>query len=57
MKIFEGKRTYIVALLAGIAAAVHALGWVEQDTLIAIDSFLAAFGLAFLRAGVSKNGK
>ena len=48
----KGYKTYLVAGLAGIAAVLHALGIVDQQTLLVIESVLAPFGLAFLRAGV-----
>lgn len=48
----KGKRTYIVAILAGLATIVYGLGYIELNMLIRIDAILAPLGLAFMRAGI-----
>jgi hypothetical protein len=55
MKFLEGKKTYITAGLLAVASFVYAMGWIDEKTLVAIDSFLGAFGLGFLRAGIKKD--
>lgn len=54
-----GKKTYIVAILAAIFNVGVTLGWWAADNqiVILINTILGSFGLAFLRAGVTKSGK
>lgn len=54
IEIFSGKKTYLVAILAGIAAFLEAMGWISQSQLVTVDMILAPLGLAFLRAGLKK---
>ncbi|KKL67843.1 hypothetical protein LCGC14_2130910 [marine sediment metagenome] len=51
---FKGKKTYIVAVLIGIATTVRQLGFIDDEFFKAILVFLGAGGLAALRAGISK---
>ena len=55
----SGKKTYIVAVLAAIFNMGVAFGWWATDSqvIITINSILAACGLGFLRAGVTKSGQ
>ena len=53
---FNGKKTYITAILLGIANIGASLGWWTWDQTKIVDSILAPFGLAFLRMGVDKSG-
>lgn len=53
--ILAGRKTYIIAILAGLSSFAFAMGWISQEQLIRIDAILAPLGLAFLRAGVSKS--
>jgi len=55
MNWFTGKKTYIVAALAGISTIAYCLGYIEIGTLAKIDAILAPFGLAFLRAGINNS--
>ena len=57
LKFLNGKKTYITAVLFGVYNIGLALGWWTADSTIitAINTVLAAFGLAFLRHGVSKS--
>jgi len=57
LKPLQGHKTYIVAVLAFVLAGLHAIGVIDQALLTKIDLLLAPLGFAFLRAGVSKNGK
>jgi hypothetical protein len=52
----SGKKTYIVAIIAGVLNAVQALrpDLLTPATMGVINSVLAALGLAALRAGVEK---
>ena len=54
MDFLSGKKTYIIAVLAGIVVAVQSLGYIDNDMATTILGFLGAGGLATLRAGVSK---
>ena len=47
----KGKKTYLIAVIVGIVAALQYLGIDIPEYVYAI---LAAFGLGFLRAGVTK---
>lgn len=49
----RGKKTYLVAALAGLLAAAQSLGYQVPEELWPI---LGAVGLGTLRAGVSKSG-
>jgi len=48
-----GKKTYISALILGLAAVVRALGWVSQEQYELILGVASSLGLAALRAGVA----
>ena len=56
MNFLAGKRTYIVAAIAGIVAIVYSLGYINQEQLTMIQSFLAALGLTTIRLAIG-NGK
>ena len=47
----EGKKTYIVALIAAVTAAVQALGYPVPDFVYALE---AALGLGAVRVAISK---
>jgi len=51
----QGKKTYIVAVVAALLNLGVAFNVITVDQLTAINSVLAAVGLATLRAGVAKN--
>ncbi len=51
----EGKKTYITALLLGLAAFARAMGWLEQNQYEIILGLMGSLGLAALRAGVTKS--
>jgi hypothetical protein len=54
----NGKKTYIVAILLAVFDIGVAVGWWPVDSAVwqSVNAILAAFGLAFLRAGVAKSG-
>jgi hypothetical protein len=52
----NGKKTYIVAGLIGLAAGARALGWLDDGIYQMILGLLGAGGLAALRDGVTKSG-
>ncbi len=54
----SGRKTYIVAILTAIFDVGCAVGWwtFDNQIVVAVNGLLAAFGLGFLRAGVSKSG-
>jgi hypothetical protein len=47
----EGKKTYLIAILAAVTAAVQALGYTIPDWAYGIE---AALGLGALRVAVTK---
>ncbi|MCP4651072.1 MAG: hypothetical protein GY853_13475 [PVC group bacterium] len=57
MRILEGKKTYVVAILIGLANAAHFMGYITPEQLTLILGLLGAGGLASLRDGVKKSGK
>ena len=55
MKAFlEGKKTYLVALIAAVLNLAVAFDLITVDQLTQINVVLGALGLAALRAGVNK---
>jgi len=48
---FNGKKTYIVAILVALTAAAQALGYEIPDWVYALET---AFGLGALRVAVTK---
>ena len=53
---FSGYKTYITAALGIIMTGALGLGYITQAQYDVIMGILASFGLAFLRAGVTKSG-
>ena len=53
----DGKKTYISALILGLATLVRALNWVTQEQYELILGLTGSAGLAALRAGVGKPQK
>ena len=49
----QGKKSYIVAVLIGLAAVAQSLGYVVPEYVYAI---LGALGLGAVRSGVNKSG-
>ena len=56
MQWLDGKKTYVVAVLMGLATAAKTLGWLDETAFLALMGFLNATGLGTLRAGVQKSG-
>ena len=52
----SGKKTYLMAVLLGVASFALAMGWLDRDQFELIAGFLGSLGLAALRAGVNKAG-
>jgi acyl-CoA synthetase (NDP forming) len=50
----EGKKTYLTALVLGVAAFARALGWITPEQYEIILGVMGSLGLAALRAGVAK---
>jgi len=57
LKFLDGKKTYITAILFGIANVGVVLGWFTWEQVSIANGILAGFGLAFLRSAVDKSGK
>ena len=51
LSLFEGKKTYIVAIVAAVTAAAQALGIPIPDFVYALE---AALGLGALRVAITK---
>jgi len=49
----KGKKTYIVAGVAGVLTAAHMLGYIDTEAYTAYMGLLGAGGLATLRMGVA----
>jgi hypothetical protein len=54
LKFLAGKKTYIVAILMGVVAALEAAGVIDAETRTTILAILGALGLSTLRAGISE---
>lgn len=54
MEWLSGKKTYILAVLAGIVTAAYTLGYLSVETYTAVMGFLGAGGVATLRLGMDK---
>jgi len=52
----SGKKTYILAILGGVAMAIYLLGWIDKAVLEIIFGILGFGGLATLRSAVAKFG-
>lgn len=55
LELLKGKKTYLVALLMAIGTFAQVVGWIDSATWVKIEAFLAAMGIATMRAGI-KNG-
>ena len=57
LNFLNGKKTYITAILFAVFNLGVTLGWwtVDDVTIKAVDTLLAALGFGFLRAGVKKS--
>jgi len=49
----QGKKTYVVAVLLGLAAVAHMAGWIPETMYNELAGLLGAAGLATLRSGVA----
>ena len=54
MDFLKGRKTYILAALAGLTTAAHMLGMIDVELYTTIMGFLGAGGLATLRMGMVK---
>jgi hypothetical protein len=54
MKMLEGKKTYITAVVLGLASFALAMGWLNKEQYQVIVGLLGSLGLAALRSGVDK---
>lgn len=52
LKVFKGRKTYLVAALMAIATFAYAMEWIDTHVFVAIQGALIPSGLATLRAGV-----
>lgn len=50
----SGKKTYILAAIAGLLTVAHALGWITSEVYQTLMGLVGAGGLATLRQGVKK---
>ena len=53
----QGKKTYVIMLVGVIVNGLWVMGYLDDKTLIAIDSILGFLGLGSIRAGISKGVK
>ncbi len=51
---FEGRKTYIVAVIIAVLNLAVAFGWVSPENLTQINMVLTALGIGALRSSVSK---
>lgn len=57
LKFLDGKKTFITAILFGVANIGVILGWFTWEQVNIANGILAGFGLAFLRVAIDKSGK
>jgi len=55
MSFLSGRKTYVVAAIAGLLTVAHSLGWIDSTSYSTLMGLFGAGGLAALRAGVNKN--
>jgi len=51
----EGKKTYITAVVLGLASFALAMGWLDKEQYQVIVGLAGSLGLAALRSGVTKS--
>ena len=51
----DGKKTYITAMVLGLASFALAMGWLDKEQYQVIVGLLGSLGLATLRSGVTKS--
>jgi hypothetical protein len=56
MMTLNGKKTYITAVVLGLASFALAMGWLTKEQYQVIVGLLGSLGLAALRSGVTKSG-
>jgi hypothetical protein len=54
MMMLEGKKTYITAVVLGLASFALAMGWLTKEQYQVIIGLAGSLGLAALRSGVTK---
>jgi hypothetical protein len=54
MQTLQGKKTYIVATVAGIALVAHLLGYIDRETFQAVLVALGIGGIVTLKAGMNR---
>ncbi len=54
MMLLDGKKTYITAVVLGLASFALAMGWLTKEQYQVIVGLLGSLGLAALRSGVDK---
>lgn len=52
MEYLEGKKTYIVAILLGLATAAKSLGYIDEATFQTLVTMLGSAGLVTMRMAV-----
>lgn len=55
LKMLEGKKTYIIAVVVALLNLAVAFEWVTPEYIEQINIVLVALGLGTLRAGVTKS--
>jgi hypothetical protein len=56
MMALDGKKTYITAVVLGLASFALAMGWITKEQYQIVIGLLGSLGLAALRSGVAKSG-
>ncbi|MEO2054696.1 MAG: hypothetical protein ABGX83_05295 [Nitrospira sp.] len=52
----KGKKTYIIAIAAGLVVAAEAMGYINGEFAAQILTFLGIGGAVAMRAGIEKSG-
>ena len=51
----KGKKTYILAVLLGLATVAHALNWIDSNTFLTLSGLFTAGGAASIRDAISNS--
>lgn len=57
IEFLQGKKTYVVMIAGILVNGAYAMGYLNEETLAAIDGLLMFLGMGTIRAGITKAGR
>lgn len=57
LKFLEGKKTYLLALVAGLASGAKYLGWISEETYVLIIGLTGAGAAGSIRSAIKSASK